>query len=425
MTQMRVDVLDELHWRGLMALSTDEDALRAALAAGPVTYYCGFDPTAPSLHMGNLVQQLTMRRLQEAGHDPLALVGGATGLIGDPRMSGERVLNDRETVAGWVDLLRAQVERFLDFSGPHPARMVNNLDWTAPLSAIDFLRDVGKHFRVNRMLAKEAVSARLNSEAGISFTEFSYQILQGMDFLELHRRYGCTPQTGGSDQWGNLTAGTDLIHRVTGHSVHLLATPLVTKADGTKFGKTESGTVWLDPAMTSPYAFYQFWVNADDRDVARYLRIFTFRTREEIAELEAAVSSRPAAREAQRALAEEVTTLVHGPVATARVIEASQALFGRGDLRSLDAATLADALAELPRAAVPAGEHAVVDLLAQSGLVASRSAARRTIGEGGAYVNNEKVTAQEAVVGTSSALHGRWLLLRRGRKSLAAVELLG
>jgi tyrosyl-tRNA synthetase len=421
-TETRVDVLDELHWRGLVALSTDEDALRASLAAGPVTYYCGFDPTAPSLHMGNLVQLLTMRRLQEAGNDPLALVGGATGLVGDPRMSGERVLNDRETVAGWVELLRAQVERFLDFSGQHAARMVNNLDWTASLSAIDFLRDVGKHFRVNRMLAKEAVSARLNSEAGISFTEFGYQVLQGMDYLELHRRYGCTLQTGGSDQWGNLTAGVDLIHRVTGGSAHLLATPLITKADGTKFGKTESGTVWLDPTMTSPYAFYQFWVNADDRDVVRYLKVFTFRGQEEIAELEEAVTARPQARQAQLALAEDVTALVHGEQAASRVVEASRALFGRGDLRTLDAGTLADAFAELPSTVAKPGTHLVSDLLAACGLVSSRSAGRRTIGEGGAYVNNEKVVADDATVDQGQALHGRWLLLRRGRRSLAAVE---
>ncbi len=267
MTHQRVAVLDELHWRGLVALSTDEAALRAALDAGPVTYYCGFDPTAPSLHIGNLVQILTLRRLQQAGHRPLALVGGATGLIGDPRPSAERTLNDREVVSGWVDRIRAQIEPYLDFQGPSAARMVNNLDWTAGLSAIDFLRDVGKHFRVNRMLAKEAVSARLNSDAGISYTEFSYQLLQAMDFLELYRRYGCTLQTGGSDQWGNLTAGADLIHRAEGVSAHLLATPLVTKADGTKFGKTETGTVWLDADLTSPYAFYQFWVNTDDRDV--------------------------------------------------------------------------------------------------------------------------------------------------------------
>jgi tyrosyl-tRNA synthetase len=421
-TETRLDVLDELHWRGLIALSTDETALRAALAAGPVTYYCGFDPTAPSLHMGNLVQLLTMRRLQDAGNDPIALVGGATGLIGDPRMSGERVLNDRATVADWVDRLRAQCERFLDFSGPHPARMVNNLDWTEKLSAVDFLRDVGKHFRVNRMLAKEAVSARLNSEAGISFTEFSYQILQGMDFLELFRRYGCTLQTGGSDQWGNLTAGTDLIHRVSGKGAHVIATPLITKADGTKFGKTESGTVWLDPEMTSPYAFYQFWVNADDRDVIAYLKVFSFRGEGEIADLEVSVEKRPAARQAQRALAEDVTTLVHGSDATARVVEASRALFGRGDLETLDAKTLADAVAELPFVQVSPGTHLVGELLARSGLVASRSAARRTITEGGAYVNNHKVIGDDATVDDSQALHGRWLLLRRGRRALAVVE---
>lgn len=422
MTHTRGNALDELSWRGLVALSTDEEALRGALAAGPVTYYCGFDPTAPSLHMGNLVQLLTMRRIQEFGHRPLALVGGATGLIGDPRMSGERVLNDRDTVGAWVERIRAQVERFLSFEGDNGARVVNNLDWTAPMSAIDFLRDVGKHFRVNRMLAKEAVSARLNSEAGISFTEFSYQILQGMDFHELYRRYGCTLQTGGSDQWGNLTAGTDLIHRAEQVSVHALATPLVTKADGSKFGKTEGGAIWLDAEMTSPYAFYQFWLNAEDAKVADYLRIFTFRGREEIEALEVATSERPAAREAQRALAEDVTTLVHGADATRRVQEASQALFGRGNLGSLDAGTLRDAVAELPSVAVPTGEHAVVDLLAASGLVQSKSAARRAIAEGGAYVNNAKVDGEDAVVGSGDLLHGRWVLLRRGRKSLAAVE---
>jgi tyrosyl-tRNA synthetase len=424
-TETRLDILGELTWRGLVALSTDEAALRTAFAAGPVTYYCGFDPTAPSLHIGNLVQLLTMRRLQDAGNDPLALVGGATGLIGDPRMSGERVLNDPGTVLAWVELVRAQAERFLDFSGPHPARMVNNLDWTAPMSAIDFLRDIGKHFRVNRMLAKEAVSARLESEAGISFTEFSYQILQGMDYLELNRRYGCTLQTGGSDQWGNLTAGTDLIHRVTGRSVHLVATPLITKADGSKFGKTEGGAIWLDPAMTSPYAFYQFWLNAEDAKVVEYMKIFTFRSRGEIAELAEAVADKPQARQAQRALAGDVTTLVHGAEATARVIEASQALFGRGDLAGLDEATLQDALAELPTVTLPPGDHQVSDLLAQTGLVPSRSAGRRTIDEGGAYLNNVKVDAQDASAGPGDALHGRWLLLRRGRRSLAAVEFAG
>ncbi|MGQ4616993.1 tyrosine--tRNA ligase [Nocardia sp. R7R-8] len=330
MTQIWANALDELAWRGLVALSTDEEALRASLAAGPVTYYCGFDPTAPSLHIGNLVQLLTMRRLQDFGHKPIALVGGATGLIGDPRMSGERVLNDHDTVAAWVARIRSQVERFLSFDGENAAVVVNNLDWTSPMSAINLLRGVGKHFRVNRMLAKEAVSARLDSEAGISFTEFSYQLLQGMDFYQLYRRYGCTLQTGGSDQWGNLTAGADLTHRVEGINLHVLATPLITKADGTKFGKTEGGAIWLDPDMTSPDAFYQFWLNAEDAKVADYLKIFTFRDLDEIAALEEATRERPAQREAQRALAEDVTALVHGAETMRRVRGSGQALVGSG-----------------------------------------------------------------------------------------------
>jgi tyrosyl-tRNA synthetase len=419
------EALDELAWRGLVALSTDETSLRAALAAGPVTCYCGFDPTAPSLHIGNLVQILTLRRLQLAGHRPLALVGGATGLIGDPKPSAERTLNERDVVQDWVDRYRRQIEPFLDFEGPVAARMVNNLDWTAPLSAIDFLRDVGKHFRVNKMIAKEAVNARLNSEAGISFTEFSYQILQGMDFLELYRRFGCTLQIGGSDQWGNLTAGTDLIHRVESISVHALSTPLVTKADGTKFGKTESGTIWLDPAMTSPYAFYQFWLHAEDATVGSYLKVFTFRGREEVEALERATAERPQARQAQRVLAADVTALVHGPAAAARVEEASRALFGAGELAKLDRTTFADAVRELPAASVPRGQHAVVDLLAASGLVASKSAARRAIAEGGAYLNNVKVTSQDAVLDDADLLHGQWALLRRGRRSLAVVDIRG
>jgi tyrosyl-tRNA synthetase len=424
-TDRRVGVLDELHWRGLVALSTDEDALRAAAGAAPLTLYGGFDPTAPSLHIGNLVLILTLRRWQLAGHRPLALVGGATGLIGDPKPTAERSLNDRDQVAGWVQRIRAQIEPFLDFEGPAAARLVNNLDWTAPLSAIDFLREVGKHFRVNRMLAKEAVSARLNSDAGISYTEFSYQILQAMDFLELYRRHGCTLQLGGSDQWGNLTAGADLIHRVEGRSVHALATPLITKADGTKFGKTEAGTVWMDPAMTTPYAFYQFWINAEDDKAGEYLRVFTFRPREEIEQLDRATADQPAARLAQRALASDVTALVHGEQATRRVEEASQALFGGGQLAGLDPGTLRDALAELPSATLPRGEHAVADLLVATGLAASRSAARRTLAEGGGYVNNTKVADQEATVGVDSLLHDRWLVIRRGRRALAAVELVG
>jgi tyrosyl-tRNA synthetase len=422
-------ILDELQWRGLVALSTDEAALRAALSAGPVTFYCGFDPTAPSLHMGNLVQLLTMRRLQGAGHKPLALVGGSTGLIGDPKATSERVLNSKETVAAWVERIREQVGRFLSADGENAVTIVNNLDWTAPLSAIDFLRDIGKHYRVNKMITKDAVAARLNSQEGISYTEFSYQMLQGLDFLELYRQYGCTLQTGGSDQWGNLTSGTDLIHHVEHASVHLIATPLVTKADGTKYGKTEGDSVWLDAEMMSPYAFYQFWLNVEDATVGTMLRIFTFRSREQIEDLEASARERPQLREAQRALARDVTTLVHGPAATRRVEEASQALFGRGELLALDEATLRDATAELPRATVSWADGtpapSVVDLFAETGLAASRSAARRAVAEGGAYVNNERVTDEGWVPQPGDLLGGRWLLLRRGKRSLAAVEVVG
>ncbi|MFJ5266436.1 tyrosine--tRNA ligase [Streptomyces sp. NPDC088387] len=419
------DIVDELKWRGLFAQSTDEDALRKALADGPVTFYCGFDPTAASLHVGHLVQVLTMRRLQQAGLRPLALVGGATGQIGDPRPTAERTLNDPETVAAWVTRLRTQIEPFLSFEGENAAVMVNNLDWTAGLSAIEFLRDIGKHFRVNKMLTKDSVARRLESEEGISYTEFSYQLLQGMDFLELYRRHGCTLQQGGSDQWGNLTAGLDLIHRLEPHAeVHALATPLMTKADGTKFGKTEGGAVWLDPEMTTPYAFYQFWLNVDDRDVSTYLRILSFRSRAELEELEEQTRERPQARAAQRALAEELTTLVHGADQTAAVIAASRALFGQGELGDLDERTLTAALSEVPH--IQVGELApVVDLFAEVGLVASKSAARRTVKEGGAYVNNVKVAAEDAVPAVGDLLHGRWLVLRRGKKSLAAVDVTG
>ncbi|MFJ8583052.1 tyrosine--tRNA ligase [Streptomyces sp. NPDC093595] len=416
------DIVDELKWRGLFAQSTDEDALRKALADGPVTFYCGFDPTAPSLHVGHLVQVLTVRRLQQAGHRPLALVGGATGQIGDPRPTAERTLNDPETVAQWVTRLRAQIEPFLSFEGENAALMVNNLDWTAGMSAIEFLRDIGKHFRVNKMLTKDSVARRLESEQGISYTEFSYQLLQGMDFLELYRRYGCVLQQGGSDQWGNLTAGLDLIHKLEpGATVHALATPLMTKADGTKFGKTEGGAVWLDPELTTPYAFYQFWLNVDDRDISRYMRILSFRSRAELEELERVTEERPQARTAQRALAEELTTLVHGAEQCAAVIAASKALFGQGELAELDEATLTAALAELPHARV-AEPGPVVDLFVEVGLAPSKSAARRTVKEGGAYVNNAKVTSEDAVVAADELLHGRWLVLRRGKKNLAAIE---
>ena len=418
--------LDDLAWRGLIAVSTDLGALRAALDEGPITLYCGFDPTAPSLHLGNLVQILTLRRFQDAGHRPLALVGGATGLIGDPKENSERQLNDPATVADWVERIKRQVGPFLDFGGgaaAQPAVMVNNLDWTASLSAIDLLRDIGKHFRVNKMLAKDAVSARLNSDVGISYTEFSYQILQGLDFLELYRRHGCTLQTGGSDQWGNLTAGLDLIHRVEGASAHALATPLITKADGTKFGKTESGTIWLEAELTSPYAFYQFWINSDDRDVAGYLKIFSLRSREEIEQLEAAVAQRPAAREAQRALAEELTTLVHGAGECARAVAASAALFGRGELADLDEATLAAALSETGVVAINADPlPGVLDVLIATELVDSRSAARRAVVEGGVYINNTKVTDPDAALQTADLLHGRWVVIRRGKRSVVGAR---
>jgi tyrosyl-tRNA synthetase len=415
------DILEDLQWRGLVAQTTDEPALRRALADGPITFYCGFDPTAPSLHMGNLVQLILMRHLQRAGHHALCLVGGSTGLIGDPKASAERTLNSPETVAMWVARIQAQVQPFLDFAGDNPAIMVNNLDWTATLSALDFLRDVGRHFRVNAMIKKDAIATRLASQDGISYTEFSYQLLQGLDYLHLYRAYGCTLQTGGVDQWGNLTAGSDLIHRTEHRSVHLLTTPLVTKADGTKFGKTEGGTVWLDAGMMSPYAFYQFWINAEDTSVIGYLKTFTDRTREEIEALETSLTQTPFRREAQKALAADVTSLVHGAQATSSVQAASEALFGKGDPKVLDAGTLRDATAELQGAEVAPGDS-VVDALVATGLVESRNAARRVIGDGGVSVNNVKVTDLEAVLTGDDFLHGEVALVRRGRKSLAAAR---
>jgi len=420
------DIIDELTWRGLIAISTDLDDLRKALGSGQVTCYAGFDPTAPGLHFGHLVQLLTLRRLQLAGHRPIGLVGGATGLIGDPSgKSAERILNPRDVVAQWVDRLRAEVSQFLDFQpGPAAALLVSNLDWTQELSAIEFLRDIGKHFSVNQMIARESVKARLEA-GGISYTEFSYQILQANDYLELHRRHGCDLQVGGSDQWGNLVAGVDLIRRVTGDTAHALATPLITKPDGTKYGKTEGGTIWLNPEMTSPYAFYQFWINRSDQEVGGLLRVFTFLGREEIEALEREIAERPAARIAQRRLADEVTTLVHGADECARLVAASRALFGQGDLRALDEATLAAALAEVPSAvitAAPGGLPPVADLTAATGIVPSKSAARRAIAEGGAYLNNVKVTAEDAVPDDSDLLHGRFLVLRRGKRTVGGVE---
>ena len=413
-------VHDELVWRGLIHVSTDEQKLKEALDSGPITFYCGFDPTAPSLHLGNLVQLLVMRRLQLAGHKPLALVGGSTGLIGDPKPSAERVLNEPEVVAEWVGKLGEQVGRFLVFEGESSATLVNNLDWTKDLSAIEFLRDIGKYYRVGTMLKKDAVAARLNSDAGISYTEFSYQILQGMDFLRLHENYGCVLQTGGSDQWGNLTSGTDLVHKALGVSVHALGTPLITNSDGTKFGKSEGNAVWLDPGLTSPYALYQFWLNTDDRDVIDRLKVFTFLTRGEIEELDTAVKETPHLRAAQKRLAEEVTSLVHGPDQTEAVKAASEALFGKGELDGLDPATLESALRELPHATITP-ETTVAEALVVTGLCQSLSEARRAIGQGGVSINNKSVDDDAAVVGDPRPPLPAGLLVKRGKKTLAGL----
>ncbi|WP_092968551.1 tyrosine--tRNA ligase [Agromyces sp. CF514] len=413
------DVWEELRWRGLVHVSTDEAALKALLAGDPITYYCGFDPTAPSLHLGNLVQLLTMRRLQLAGHKPLGLVGGSTGLIGDPRPTAERTLNTKETVVEWVGRLQAQVSRFLSAEGENAVRLVNNLDWTADLSAIDFLREIGKHYRVGTMLKKDAVASRLNSDAGISYTEFSYQILQGFDYLELHRQYGCVLQTGGSDQWGNLTSGTDLIHRVEGRSAHAIGTPLITNSDGTKFGKSEGNAIWLDAEMCSPYRFYQFWLNTDDADVIGRLKVFTFLGRERIEQLEALVESEPFRREAQRTLANEVTTLVHGADATAAVIAASEALFGQGDLSALDDATLESALRELPNTTT-APDVQVAQLLFDTGLVKSVSEGRRAIAQGGVSLDNVRIDDEAATI-EGRVPRGGMAVLRRGKRTLAGV----
>jgi tyrosyl-tRNA synthetase len=411
---------EELQWRGLIALSTDEKELSKKLNSDKLTFYIGFDPTAPSLHLGNLVQLLVMRRLQLAGHNPIVLIGGSTGLVGDPRPTAERTLNTKETVSEWVEKLSKQASRFLDFSGSNKATLVNNLDWTSPLSAIDFLREIGKHFRVGKMLSKEAVSARLNSEHGISYTEFSYQILQGYDFLELFRRHNCTLQLGGSDQWGNLTSGSDLIHKVEGKSVHLMATPLITNSDGKKFGKSEGNAVWLDSDLTSPYAFYQFWLNVEDADVVDRLKVFTFLSKTEIETLAQQVATAPHLREAQRALALEVTSLVHSPEAAAGAIQASKALFGQAELAELSEADLLSALSELPSTKCSKGTP-IAQLLVDTGLEASVSAARRAIKEGGVYLNNEKVADEGALF--EQVLGGNCAVLRRGKKTLAAIYL--
>ena len=418
------DILDELQWRGAVAQTTDEAALREALAAGPITLYCGFDPTAPSLHFGNFVQLVALRRFQRAGHKVICLVGGSTGLIGDPKPTSERLMKTKEQTAANVARIKELVRPFLDFEGTdpacaHPAVMVDNLDWTAPLSALDFLRDVGKHFRVNQMVKKDAIAARLESQEGISFTEFSYQLLQALDFLELYRHHGCTMQIGGSDQWGNLTAGVDLIHKVEGADVHLMTSPLLTDASGVKFGKSEGNAIWLSADMTSPYAFYQYFLNIEAASVITLLKVFSDWGQEDIAELERQVAEEPFRRAAQKALAGDMVTLVHGSEAYAAVLAASEALFGRGDLRSLDADTLRDAVAELPTGPVAVGMP-ITEALVAVGLVESRNAARRAIADGGASVNGTKVSDAESVLTEEDFLHGEVAILRRGRKAMAA-----
>lgn len=419
-------LLDDLEWRGLIAQTTDRDALLKDLESGPISFYLGFDPTAPSLHVGNLVVLLVMRRFQLAGHKPLPLVGGATGLVGDPSgRNEERSLNSDEIVAEWVSRIRKQLEKFLFFDGSNAANLVNNLEWTKNITAIEFLRDIGKHFSVNQMLAKDSVSARLEG-GGISYTEFSYQVLQSFDFLELYRRFNCILQLGGSDQWGNITAGLDLIRRAESGSAHALTIPLLQKADGTKFGKTAGGSVWLDPEMTSPYAFYQYWLGTDDADVERFLKTFSFKSREELEVLFAELRTNPGARVAHRALARELTTLVHGETECNEAEAAAKALFGQGEITELSEKTLASALAQLPRTTINRGEDfpTWVDLLAATGVVESKSAARRIVKEGGAYLNNQKISGEDFTPSASDLIHGRFLLLRKGKRELAAVEII-
>ena len=424
---MTSELIADLEWRGLLAQTTDRDALIKDLDAKPITFYIGFDPTAPSLHVGNLVVILVMRRFQLAGHNPIALVGGATGLVGDPSgRNEERTLNEESTVANWVEKIKGQLSLFLNFSdGLNKAVMANNLDWTKNISALEFLRDIGKHFSVNQMLSKDSVSSRLEA-GGISYTEFSYQVLQAYDYLELYKRNNCTLQLGGSDQWGNIVAGLDLIRKVEQGSAHAFTIPLMTKSDGNKFGKTAGGSVWLDPTMTSPYAFYQFWINSEDADVAKFLKVFSFKDQTEIERLIETVAQNPGAREAQRELARELTTLVHGAKECENVEAASKALFGQGELIDLDAKTLNAALSQLPRAEIKKSETIPtwVDLICATGVVESKSAARRIVKEGGAYLNNIKVTAEDFAPVIGDAIHGRFLVLRKGKRDLASIELI-
>ena len=420
-----MNIIDELSWRGLINQSTDLEALREE-ASTPITLYCGFDPTGPSLHAGHLVPLLMLRRFQQAGHNPIVLAGGATGMIGDPRDVGERTMNSADTVSDWADRISGQLSRFVDFDGEHAARLVNNAEWTNEMSVVTFLRDVGKHFSLNTMLARDTVKRRLESD-GISYTEFSYMLLQANDYVELNKRFGCTLQVGGGDQWGNIVSGVDLNRRVNGTSVHAVTVPLVTDSDGKKFGKsTGGGSLWLDPEMTSPYAWYQYFINASDADVIRYLRWFTFLTQEELAELEVEVAERPFKREAQRRLAREMTNLVHGTDATEAVELAAQALFGRAELRDLDEKTLAASVSETAVAEIKVGEpRTIIDLLVASGLADSKGAAKRAVKEGGAYVNNERIESDDWEPSAEDLLHGSWLVLRRGKKNFAGVQILG
>lgn len=419
-----VDILDELQWRGLIAQSTDLGALGEALANGPVTLYAGFDPTAASLHAGHLVPLLTLKRFQLAGHRPIVLAGGATGLIGDPRDVGERTMNSADTVAEWAARIDAQLRRFVDIDDTRTgAVVVNNLDWTGKLSAVEFLRDLGKHFSVNVMLARDTVKRRLEAD-GMSYAEFSYLLLQSNDFVELNRRYGCVLQIGGSDQWGNIVGGVDLARRLDGSALHGMTVPLVTSSDGKKFGKsTGGGSLWLDPELTSPYSWYQYFVNTADADVIRYLRWFTFLGREEIDELERATAETPHLRRAQRTLAAEMTTLIHGQANTDAVQLASQALFGRAELDELDEATLAAAVGETSIAEYGEARPTIIELLVDTKLSESNKAARRAVSEGGAYVNNTKITDPEWQPADADLLHGRWLVVRRGKKSFAGARL--
>jgi tyrosyl-tRNA synthetase len=424
---MSNSLLEDLEWRGLIAQSTDRNELESALAK-PISLYLGVDPTAPSMHLGNLVVVLVLKRFQLAGHRPIALVGGATGLVGDPSgKNDERSLNEEKIVAEWVSKIRKQVEKILDFKDKDTAaKLVNNLDWTKTVSALELLRDIGKHFSVNQMLAKDSVATRLSS-TGISYTEFSYQVLQAFDYLELYRRDRCRLQIGGSDQWGNIVAGLDLIRKVEGGSAHALTVPLLAKSDGSKFGKTATGAIWLEESMTSAYEFFQFWLNSDDADMPKLLKVFSLKSRAEIEELIKKVESNPAARQAQRELAQEMTTLIHGGAMARSVEEAAKALFGQGEIGDLDLQTLDSALSQLPKTTIKRGDPypSWVDLLAATGVVESKSAARRIIKEGGGYLNNKKVESEDFTPSKADLLHGKYLLLRKGKRDLAAVEVVG